>query len=34
MIKRILKKLRQLYYTSSSERYIKYLKSGGGSESW
>ena len=26
MISRILKKLRWLYYTSSSERYIKYLK--------
>lgn len=29
MIKRILKKLRLLFYTSNSERYVKYLKMGG-----
>ena len=29
MIKRILNKLSKLYYTSSSSRYIKYLKRGG-----
>jgi len=28
MIKRIIKKVKEFYYTSSSERFIKYLVSG------
>ena len=30
MIKKIIKKVKEFYYTSSSERFIKYLVSGGG----
>ena len=33
IIKKIIKKVKEFYYTSSSERFIKYLVSGGG-ENW
>lgn len=33
MIKKIIKKVKAFYYTSSSERFINHLVSGGG-ENW
>lgn len=34
MIEKIIKKVKELYYTSSSERFIKHLVSGGGGKNW